>query len=246
MDRSLGPAFQQGNVIEIFGEAGSGKSQFCLDLALQTTAHSPHGRVLFIVTDRSFPARRMTQLLEHTDLSPNHLDRIVVKSVWESKAFFEVLENNVPEMAKIMQLDLIVIDSIAGALRSEFESNQRDFRAHSVHKLGVILNKMARGLSIPIVVTNQVTAVIDQKQENFGRQVLPCLGLSWTCYVHTRLFVAKTGMTVQCDQLNLSKRLKIETSVRVVEVDFCPFLCNSVMHFIVDNAGIRAITINRK
>ena len=149
-------------------------------------------------------------------------------------------------MAKIMQLDLIIIDSIAGALRSEFESNQRDFHAHSIHKLGVILNKIARGLSVPIVVTNQVTSVIDQKQENFGRQVLPCFGLSWTCYVNTRIFVAKTGMTVQCDQLNVSKRVKIETSVRVFEVDFCPFLCNIVMHFIVDNAGIRAITINRK
>ena len=96
IDKNLGPAFQKGNVIEIFGEAGSGKIQFCLDLALQTTAHSPNGRVLFIVTDRSFPARRMTQLLEHTDLSSDHLDRIVVKSAWESKAFFDVLEKNVP------------------------------------------------------------------------------------------------------------------------------------------------------
>ena len=95
LDRSLGPAFQQGNIIEIFGEAGSAKSQFCFDLALQTTSHSPQGHVLFIVTDRSFPTRRMNQLLEHTDLSPDHLDRIIVKSAFDSKTFFEVIEKNI-------------------------------------------------------------------------------------------------------------------------------------------------------
>ena len=147
-------------------------------------------------------------------------------------------------MANSIQIDLLIVDSVAGALRSEFESDKRKQRSLSIHKLGVILNKISRDLSIPIVVTNQVTAVIDQKQENFGRSFVPCFGLSWTCYVHTRIFLGKTGTTVQCDQLNVNKRLKIETSVRVVEVDFCPLLCNVVMNFIVDNAGIRAITIN--
>jgi RecA/RadA recombinase len=98
MDQTLGPAFRPGNIIEIFGEAGSAKSQFCLDLALQTTAHSANGRVLFINTDRSFPARRMTQLLEHTDLSSDHLDRIVTYSAWESKSLFEALEKKIPGM----------------------------------------------------------------------------------------------------------------------------------------------------
>ena len=150
------------------------------------------------------------------------------------------------EVADDMKLDLIVIDSIAGAFRSEFESDKRDLRAHSIHKLGVLVNKIARDFSIPIVVTNQVTPVFDHKQETFGRSILPCFGLSWTCYVHTRMYVGKTGMTVQCDQLNVNKKVKIETSVRVVEVDFCPLLSNVVTNFIVDNAGIRAITINRK
>ena len=53
MDQTLGPAFRPGNIIEIFGEAGSAKSQFCLDLALQTTAHSANGRVLYINTGKS-------------------------------------------------------------------------------------------------------------------------------------------------------------------------------------------------
>ena len=75
MDQTLGPAFRPGNIIEIFGEAGSAKSQFCLDLALQTTAHSASGRVLFINTGRSLSEALILHQITHnmmTDCSLNY------------------------------------------------------------------------------------------------------------------------------------------------------------------------------
>lgn len=172
----IGDAIRPGNVIEFFGEAGSAKTQFCLDLALQTTALSESGKVMYVTTDRNFPTRRMQQLLDHTQLSSDHLDRIIVKAVWDTAPFINVIESAIPELARIVQLDLIIIDSIAGALRSEYEEDKRDKRAHLVHKLGNLLHQLAWSLDIPIIVTNQATAVIDQKQHNFGRSILPCLG----------------------------------------------------------------------
>ena len=44
----------------------------------------------------------MTQLLEHTDLSSDHLDRIVTYSAWESKSLFEALEKKIPGMYYII------------------------------------------------------------------------------------------------------------------------------------------------
>ncbi len=243
LNAHLSQAFRCGNIIEIFGEAGTAKTQLCLDLALQTTAHSAIGRVLYISTDRNFPTRRMQQLLEYTDLSSDHLDRIIVKTVFDGPAFFTVLESNIPDLAKTFKLDLIIIDSIVGALRSEFEHDKREKRVQAIHKLGTLLHAISRKLQIPIIVTNQVTALIDQKMQNFGREFLPCLGLGWSCYVHTRIFVGKTGKTVESDQLNVSKKLKVETSVRIVQVDFSPVLPNICTNFIVDNSGVRSITI---
>lgn len=265
LQKSIGAAIRPGNILEIFGEAGSAKTQFCLDLALQTTTFSSNGRVMYVTTDRNFPTRRMQQLLDHTDLSSDHLDRIIVKAVWDTAPFMNLIESAIPELARIVKLDLIIIDSIAGALRSEFEEDKRDKRAHLIHKLGNLLHDLANNLNIPIIVTNQATAVIDQKQHNFGRNILPCLGnkskslflkgflkiasifqgLSWTCYVHTRIFLTKTGQFVESDQLNINKKMKIETSVRQAQVDFSPVLANMNVNFIVDNAGIRAMTIKK-
>ena len=189
----------------------------------------------------------MDQLLQYTDLSSDNLDRIIIKALYDSKTFFTVLEKNITELSKTIKFDLIVIDSVAGALRSEFEIDQMNRRVYSIHKLGVLLNSLARRLSIPIVVTNQVTALIDQKVNTFGRSnVVCCFGMSWANYVHTRIFIGKTGKIVESDQLNVTKRLKVETSVRIAEVDFSPMLPNYSFNFIVDNAGIRTITIHGK
>ena len=202
---------------------------------------------MYITTDRAFPTRRMDQLLQYTDLSSDNLDRIIIKALYDSKTFFTVLEKNITELSKTIKFDLIVIDSVAGALRSEFEIDQMNRRVYSIHKLGVLLNSLARRLSIPIVVTNQVTALIDQKVNTFGRSnVVCCFGMSWANYVHTRIFIGKTGKIVESDQLNVTKRLKVETSVRIAEVDFSPMLPNYSFNFIVDNAGIRTITIHGK
>lgn len=114
-----------------------------------------------------------------------------------------------------------------------------------MHFLGNLLHQIARKYSIPILVTNQATAVIDQPQENFGRNILPCLGVIWSSYVHTRIFLEKTGMTVQSEQLHTSKKIKVETSVRNAVVDFSPVLPNCTQTFVVDNAGVRAITIQK-
>jgi len=74
MDQTLGPAFRPGNIIEIFGEAGSAKSQFCLDLALQTTDHSASGRVLFINTGKSF-----SEALILASTNPQYDDRLFIE-----------------------------------------------------------------------------------------------------------------------------------------------------------------------
>ena len=55
------------------------------------------------------------------------------------------------------ELALMIVDSIAGPIRAEYEADLRKERISSIHKLGHLLNCIARKLSIPIIVTNQVT-----------------------------------------------------------------------------------------
>lgn len=54
------------------------------------------------------------------------------------------------------RLSLMIVDSIAGPIRAEYEDNSRKERVSSIHKLGYLLNNIARKKSIPVIVTNQV------------------------------------------------------------------------------------------
>jgi RecA/RadA recombinase len=82
LEENLGNSLRSGNLIELVGEAGSAKTQFCLHLAVQT-AISGH-TVFYIVTERAFPTKRLDQILESNQISPDILDHIIIKNVWES------------------------------------------------------------------------------------------------------------------------------------------------------------------
>jgi hypothetical protein len=41
---------------------------------------------------------------------------------------------------------------------------------------------------------------MDQAQESFGRSVVPCFGLAFASYVHTRIFLERSDNVIQQDQ----------------------------------------------
>ena len=77
---------------------------------------------------------------------------------------------------------------------------------------------------------------MDQLHENFGRTVLPCFGLNWASYVHTRVFLSRTDLI-------LKNNSKVEQRLRKAEVDFSPVIPNNIVHFIVDDRGIHGVDI---
>ena len=72
-----------------------------------------------------------------------------MKSVWDSIPFMDLLHHQI--VSSKMNLDLIIIDSIAAPFRSEFEVDKRRERVKQIHKLGIILHKLSRFLDIPIL-----------------------------------------------------------------------------------------------
>ena len=71
---------------------------------------------------------------------------------WQRTAFNDVndwsLRNQI--ISSKLQLNMIVIDSVAGPLRSEFENVERIQRAKQIHKIGQILHQLSRILNVPI------------------------------------------------------------------------------------------------
>ena len=87
-------------------------------------------------------------MLDSRKLPSSALDRIIIKVVWEEEPFLDLLRNQI--ISSKLQLNMIVIDSVAGPLRSEFENVERLQRAIQIHKIGQILHQLSRILNVPI------------------------------------------------------------------------------------------------
>ena len=70
------------------------------------------------------------------------------------------LETKTLRLAQQVKLGLIVIDSIAAPIRAEFEMKESRERTLAIHRLGSVLNSMARKIKVPIVVLNQVNSML--------------------------------------------------------------------------------------
>ena len=68
----------------------------------------------------------------------------------------ECLETKIALLAKQVVIGLVVIDSIAAPIRSEFEMKDSRERNLAIHQVGNAINKLARKLNAPIVLLNQV------------------------------------------------------------------------------------------
>ena len=68
----------------------------------------------------------------------------------------DCLEYKIDLLAKQVDIGLVVIDSIAAPIRSEFEMKDAKERNLAIHKVGNKINKLARKLNSPIVLLNQV------------------------------------------------------------------------------------------
>ncbi len=209
-------------------------------------------------------------MLQARDLDVDVLNSLTTERIWEVGKLLEFLTRLAKaDRNESSNMRLLVIDSIAGPLRSEFESDQRKERFQVLHRIGYLLNAISRKYNIPVVVTNQVnllyfcdynfdteldiflwqvSALIDQKQESFGRNVVPCFGLAWSGYIHSRIFIARTDNIINKSEPSSSansKKVKIETRLRTATVDISPVLPNETTFFIVEEAGVRGVTIKK-
>ena len=68
------------------------------------------------------------------------------------------VETKTLRLAQQVKLGLIIIDSIAAPIRAEFEMKESRERTLAIHRLGSVLNSVARKIKVPIVVLNQVNS----------------------------------------------------------------------------------------
>jgi DNA repair protein RadB len=164
IDSLLGGGIERGLITNVFGESGSGKTNFCVLVAAQVAMDGE--KVAYIDTEKGFSAERFVQVADE-----EALERV---TVMEPTTFNEQEQDikSLPGLAEKEEPELIVVDSLVSLYRLQAngddisETNQRLSQQLST------LSKIAREHNIPVLVTNQVyTSFDDDELELVGRDV---------------------------------------------------------------------------
>jgi DNA repair protein RadA len=182
-------------VTEVYGEFGSGKTQFCHTMCVNVQKPKDEGGldggVLYIDTEGTFRPERIVSIAKAKGLDPEKvLDRIVVAKAYNSSHQELIMEEVGPVIEK-NNIKLIVVDSAVGLFRAEYLGRGTlSVRQQRLNRFMHLLTRTAETYNIAAIATNQVMASPDTF---FGDPTRPVGG---NVVAHTstyRVYFKKSG-----------------------------------------------------
>jgi len=199
-DDLIGGGIRYGLLTDIYGESGTGKSQFCFTICAKSVEYNenPHQKsVVFVDTAGTFRPERIAEILE-VDLDRNHLlERILVVRALSTN-------DQVDAVRRLPRYNprLVIIDNVATLFSSEYVGAARHLALMKhLHDLALA----AINLNCAVVITNMVRNVpsLDQKTRSSRIDGIPAwqaekmpnsenrefMGTSVSIYAHMKLML---------------------------------------------------------
>ena len=151
---------------EVYGEFGSGKTQFCHTMCVNVQKPKEQGGqeggVLYIDTENTFRPERIVSIAKANGMDPEKvLDRIIVARAYNSAHQILILEEAGP-IIKEHNVKLIVADSAAGLFRAEYLGRGTlSERQQRLNKFVHLLVRTAETYNCAALATNQVMSSPD-------------------------------------------------------------------------------------
>ncbi|MBN1377381.1 DNA repair and recombination protein RadB [Candidatus Woesearchaeota archaeon] len=159
IDELLKGGYEKDIITTIYGPAGSGKTNLCL---VAVKALDDEKKVLFIDTEGGFSVDRFKQMCKDEEELEEKMKRIMFitpVTFDEQKRIFSKLDEYVDE-----NVGLLVFDSIAMLYRLEMGKGKNVQKINSLLAQQLsCLSKIARDKNIPVLITNQVYADFENK-----------------------------------------------------------------------------------
>nr|KAF6416924.1 hypothetical protein HJG59_015249 [Molossus molossus] len=191
LDKLLDAGLYTGEVTEITGVPGSGKTQVCLCVAANV-AHSLQQNVLYIDSNGGLTASRILQLLQartpDEEEQAEALQRIQVVHAFDIFQMLDVLQDLRGAVAQQVSnssgtVKVIIVDSVTAVISPLLGGQQREGLALMM-QLAQELKTLARDLGVAVLVTNHMT------RDRDSGKLKPALGLSWSFVPSTRIVLA--------------------------------------------------------
>lgn len=195
-------------ILEFYGESGAGKTQLCMQLSLASAVKLEQyfptdsnnsqctNVVVLISTESSISNKRINQLLCNMkgseQLKHNSLSRLLIFHALYVERLFEIIQNLYSDES--ISVKLLVIDSIAGAFRYDYQMDNMRERTSKIIEFSYNLKKFIRKSSTKIITTNQLTYNPTEKVS------IPCLGLTWSNVISSRVQISISPSSWSRDQ----------------------------------------------
>src|SRR6056297_732713 len=163
IDEMLEGGFEAGVVTQIFGEAGSGKTNICLQLAVECVKQGK--KAIYIDTEAISPHRFKQIAGENAKEIAQHIIIFEPHNFEEQYAATNVIEKLISD-----KIGIIVVDSATAFYRFELDQEDSSIRTRRElsNQIG-FLHGIARKYNIIVVITNQVYSdVVTGKMKPIG------------------------------------------------------------------------------
>jgi DNA repair protein RadB len=163
IDAILGGGIEGGAITLVYGEAGTGKTNLCLQLSVQAVL-SGKGKVAYVDTE-GVSLERLHQI------AGDDAPRILKDILFFTPQSLDEQERMIKSLDKIAPPALIVVDSLNLYYRLQLSGdNGQEVGVALTNIMGQLL-KLSRNQDIPILVTGQVYSA-DEGPKAFGGKVM--------------------------------------------------------------------------
>ncbi|XP_021737175.1 DNA repair protein XRCC3 homolog [Chenopodium quinoa] len=200
-----------GEVTEIFGESGVGKTQICLQMLLMCLLYPGdgglYGSSIYIQACPVFPAQRLHSLSVHLcpsqNIDENLLSLVHVKKIDNVDQIFLVL--NQVELMVINSHEgcrntkVVVLYSIAYLFRHEHDNTYYGFmeRKRMLQAVARKIKEIASKYNLVFIVVNEAIDVFDNNGSrealstySSGGEIKASLGSSWESLIRNKMFIS--------------------------------------------------------
>ena len=162
LDKALNGGYEKGIITTIYGPAGSGKTILAM-LAVITTARNKKN-IIYIDTESSFSTERLKQIAKDYKKILEKIFFFKPVNFEEQKKVFEKIKKIIEN--KNSNIGLIVIDTISMLYRLELvkKKDASEVNKALVEQISYI-SEIAKKKNLPVIVTNQVYSVFDERDQ---------------------------------------------------------------------------------
>lgn len=164
IDSFLKGGLETGIINNVFGKSGSGKTNFCVQVAASITEQDR--KVVYIDTEKGFSPERFKQIA-----SEDALENIVLNEPVDFEQQEEAV-NSLDDIVDEHDPGIVIVDSMVSLYRLKAKGDKIQEVNQKLSQQLSKLSKIAREQDIPVLITNQVYSSFDGDDiELVGRDV---------------------------------------------------------------------------